>query len=333
MTTVESHTAGEPTRVVLGGAPFVPGRSLRERKEALIAGGDRLRGLLAGEPRGHAATHAVLPLPPGDSEADVAVLIVSALGWLDMCGHALIGTVTSLLELGILPRKEPITELVVETLAGLIQVKAEVRGDRVRRVTFLGAPSWVLARDVRLLVPDIGQLRLDVVYGGLWYAVLDAAQVGVPLEPAQVPRLVSISHEIRGRLNRELPALVSHPLAPAQIPQLLYVAPAVSAGASGRNLATSSELGFDRSPCGTGSCARMALLHARGELPVGQRFVHESILGTCFDGEIVEVLNGPGGPSIRPSISGSAFITGFSQLVVDPEDPLGEGFFIPAAAG
>jgi proline racemase len=239
-----------------------------------------------------------------------------------------------LLDLGILPRTEPITELVVETLAGLIQVRAEVCGERVGRVTFLGAPSWVLARDVPLLVPEIGQLRLDIAYGGLWYAVLDVAQVGVPLERTQVPRLVSISHEIRSKLNRELPALVPHPLAPKQIPQLLFVAPAVGPRANGRNLATSSELGFDRSPCGTGSCARMALLHARGELLVAQRFVHESVLGTCFDGEIVEVLNGPGGgPSIRPSISGSAFITGFSQLVVDPDDPLGQGFFIPAAAG
>jgi len=325
---VDSHTAGEPTRVVLGGLPTLAGVTLRDKNDVLLERIEEYVGILTGEPRGHPPMHAVLPLPACDARADISFLILSALGSLTMCGHALIGAVTTLLEIGTLPRHEPTTKLVVETLAGLIHVEARVEGDRVIDVTFDNAPSWVLARDVELLVPGIGVLRLDLVYGGLWYAIAEAAQVGLLIEPGNAGRLVSMSHEIRRILNMRLPDLVSSPQAPAKIPQVLWVGPPATPDGNGRNMATSTELGFDRSPCGTGSSARMALLHARGQLPLRQPFVHESLLGTRFKGQLLAETTVAAGAAVCPSITGSAFITAFSQLAVDADDPLGWGFFI-----
>jgi proline racemase len=330
---VDSHTAGEPTRVVLGGTPNLPGSTLAQKNDALCSRLDEFRGLLTNEPRGHPATHAVLPMPAFDERADISFLIISALGSLAMCGHALIGAVTTLIDVGVLPRREPTTTLTVETLAGLIGVEAAVRGGRVTQVTFTNAPAWVLATDVRLIVPQVGPLDLSVVYGGLWYAVVEVAQLGLAISSRHVARLVALSHQIRGELNGRLPDLLDSPYAPASIPQVLYIGPAEAPDADGRNLATSSELGFDRSPCGTGSSARMALHHARGELELGQRFVHESVLGSRFEGCLVKEVTIESGTAVLPSITGNAFVTGFGQLVVDPDDPLRAGFLIPPAAG
>jgi proline racemase len=331
LTVVDSHTAGEPTRIIIGGMPLFQGETLQDKNDIFRSRFDELRGMLTGEPRGHAAMHAVLPLPACDPDADLSLLILSAMGSQPMCGHALIGAVTVLLEVGIVEPVEPITQLMVETLAGLIHVEARVTRDRVTSVTFANAPSWVLERDISLDVPGVGLLSLDIVYGGLWYAVLDAAQLGLEITPPNVPRLVALSQQIRSFLDRRLPEIASHPLAPTRVPSLLYVSPAHETASHGRNLATSSELGFDRSPCGTGSSARMALLYARGELPLGQPFIHESVVGTRFEGRLIEEVATDAGTAVVPAITGSAFITGFSNLVIDPGDPLGAGFFIPAA--
>jgi proline racemase len=184
-----------------------------------------------------------------------------------------------------------------------------------------------------LKVPQLGEVSLDLVYAGLWYAVVDGAALGFGLTPTEVPRLVALSHLIREHLNRELPAhKTRYPSAPEHIPQLLYVGPPHSPSADGRNLATSSQLGFDRSPCGTGSCARMALLHSRGELDLGQVYVHESIHGTRFEGRLVAEVTAPTNLGVAAEITGRAHITGFNQLVMDSSDPLGKGFFVPAAS-
>jgi proline racemase len=329
---IDSHTAGEPTRVVTGGLPVLEGSTIAERDSSLETELDTLVRVLCGEPRGHAPVHAVLPQPPGDPRADVGLLIISALGSLAMCGHALIGAVTTLVETGALPDRGSPSRYVVETPAGLIDVEADVVDGRVRSVSFENAPSWVLARDVPLALPD-ADVVLDIVYAGLWYAVLDVEAIGSAITPEQVPRLVATSHAIRGRLNERLAELVADQRRPPHIPQLLYVGPPGGPGSDGRNLATSSELGFDRSPCGTGSSARMALLHARGLLGVRDRFVHESVIGTRFEGTIVREEVQGGRVAVIPRITGSAYITAHTTLVIQPDDPLGEGFLIPPAAG
>ena len=330
---IDSHTAGEPTRVVVGGFPELGGSSLAEKEADLLANHSDLVRLLVGEPRGHAPWHAVVPLAPLHSGADLSVLILSALGSLTMCGHALIGTVTTLLETERIPAQEPVTGVVVETLSGLVGADARVDGGKVRSVTFRGVPSWVAVTGLEV---EVGgrTFEVDIGFGGIWFALVTVEQTGVPIAVESVPGLVALSHRIRLEINRTLRERTGWPPGtPERVDQLLYVGPPSSAGAHGQNLATSTGLGFDRSPCGTGCCARMAWHFGRGEMAVGDTFVHESVLNTMFTGTIQAETEVAGHPAIIPTITGSAYLTGFNELVLDREDPLGPGLFLPAAGG
>jgi proline racemase len=316
---------------VVGGILDLPGGSLQEKSDYVCSEADSLRTILVGEPRGHAAMHAVIPLPPSNPEADISILILSGLGSQGMCGHALIGTVTVLLEAGIIEATEPMTKLTVETLSGLVAAEAEVSDGRVRSVRFRNVPAMVLALDVVVDVPELGPVAADIVYSGLWYGIVDVREVGLDIVPDNVAALMALGARIRLALDRWLrdagPAG-----SPDSIPSLLFVSSDDGGRARGRNLATSTALGFDRSPCGTGSCARMAQLHARGKLGLHEVFVHESVLGTTFEGILETEVSVGGRPAVVPAISGSAFITGFNQLVVDPDDELGDGFLISPVA-
>lgn len=330
---VDSHTAGEPTRVVVGGFPELAGGTLAEKEADLLANHADLMRLLVGEPRGHAPWHAVLPLAPLHPEADLSVLIVSALGSLTMCGHALIGTVTTLLETERLPAREPVTAVVVETLSGLVRAEARVDGGRVRSVRFRGVPSSVAVTGLEV---EVGgrTFEVDIGFGGIWFVLMRVEQTGMPIAVESVPGLVALSHRIRLEVNRTLRERSGWPPGtPGRVDQLLYVGPPTSAGAHGQNLATSTGLGFDRSPCGTGCCARMAWHFERGELAVGDTFVHESVLNTMFTGTIQDETDVDGRRAIIPTITGSAYLTGFNELVLDRDDPLGAGLFLPAAGG
>ena len=330
---IDSHTAGEPTRVVVGGFPELAGRSLAEKEADLLADHADLIRLLVGEPRGHAPWHAVLPLPPLHPDADLSVLILSALGSLTMCGHALIGTVTTLLETERIPAREPATEVVVETLSGLVRAEARVDRGKVRSVRFRGVPSWVAVTGLEV---EVGgrTFCVDIAFGGIWFALVRVEQTGVPIAVESVPGLVALSHRIRLEINRLLGGRTGLPPGtPGRVDQLLYVGPPSSPGADGQNLATSTGLGFDRSPCGTGCCARMAWHFEKGELAVGDTFVHESVLNTMFTGTIQADTEVAGRRAIIPTITGSAYLTGFNELVVDSDDPLGAGFLLPAAGG
>jgi len=330
---VDSHTAGEPTRVVVGGFPDLVGGTLAEKEADLIANHADLMRLLVGEPRGHAPWHAVVPLAPLHPEADLSVLIVSALGSLTMCGHALIGTVTTLLETGRVPAREPVTGVVVETLSGLVRAEARVDGGKVRSVRFRGVPSWVAVTGLEVEVGGHA-FEVDIGFGGIWFALVRVEQTGVPIAVESVPGLVALSHRIRLETNRLLRERSGWPPGtPGRVDQLLYVGPPTSAEADGQNLATSTGLGFDRSPCGTGCCARMAWHFERGEMAVGDTFVHESVLNTMFTGTISAQTEVDGHRAIIPTITGSAYLTGFNELVLDREDPLGAGLFLPAAGG
>ena len=330
---IDSHTAGEPTRLVTDGFPELEGHTLREMEADLLANHADLAKMLVGEPRGHAPWHAVLPLPAFHPQADLSILILSALGSLTMCGHALIGTITSLVEMFRIEPVEPVTRVVVETLSGLVVAEARVEGTKVRSVTFQGVPSWVAATGLGVEV-DGRTFEMDLAFGGLWFALVRVEQTGMPISVESLPDLVALSHRIRLELNRILGERTDLPPGtPERVDHLLYVGPPRSPGSDGQNLATSTGLGFDRSPCGTGSCARMAWHFARGELGVGDTFVHESVLNTTFTGTVKAETQISGRRGIIPTITGSAYLTGFSQLVLDSHDPLGEGFLIPAAGG
>ncbi|MYJ15873.1 MAG: proline racemase [Acidimicrobiia bacterium] len=330
---IDSHTAGEPTRVVTGGFPELEGDSLEEVDADLVSNHWDVARMLIGEPRGHAPTHAVLPLPAYRSDADLSILILSSLGSLTMCGHALIGAVTTLVETGRVQPTEPVTSVAVETLSGLVTADAHIEGTKVKAVTFRGVPSWVAVTGLEVTLD--GQIyEVDLAFGGIWYALVRVEQTGMTIAVDRIPGLVALSHRIRLEVNRVLSTGGGWPPGtPGQVDQLLFFGPPVSPGADGQNMATSTGLGFDRSPCGTGSCARMARAHARGELGVGDSFVHESVLNTMFTGTVEAETEVFDTKAILPTITGSAYLTAFSQLVLDSHDPLGEGIFIPAAGG
>ncbi len=340
VTAVDAHACGEPGRVITGGVLDVPGSSMFEKMCWLRTHADHLRLRMLREPRGYPAANCNLILPPTRPEADAAFVIMEQVEYPPMSGTNTICVVTVLIETGMVPVTEPVTRLTLETPAGLIGVEAEVRGGKARRVTFRNVPAFATHLDAPVEVPSLGTVTVDVAWGGMFYVIADAAPLGLRLAPDEARDIVRIAEMIKAAAREQLP--VSHPENPGisgiSIAQLS--APPTVPGAHRRNTVVvstgaldwsrpSSWTGIlDRSPCGTGTCAKMAALHARAALPIGQNFVHEGILGTTFTGRLVEETRVGPYPAVVPTLSGQAWITGFAQYVLDPEDPFPNGFTV-----
>jgi proline racemase len=336
---VDVHAGGEPGRVIVGGVLDVPGASMFEKMQHLSRHGDALRRRMLREPRGYPASCCNLILPPTHPEADAGFVIMEQTEYPPMSGSNTICVVTVLLETGMLPAREPVTELTLETPAGLIRVQAEVSGGKCRRVTFENVPAFAVHRGARLEVPSLGEVRVDVAWGGMFYVLADAAELGIPLEPDYGAQIARAGALLRAAAAEQLPCV--HPENPAiqgvSIAQLRGpLRRGAELGARNAVVVCTGDLDWkrpetwtgvlDRSPCGTGTCARMALLHAQGELALGQDFAHEGILGTVFSGRLLRETRVGSYPAVVPSICGSAWITGFAQYALDPEDPFPEGF-------
>jgi proline racemase len=338
---VEAHAAGEHGRVIVGGVLDVPGQTMFDKMRWLAANGDDLRLRMLREPRGYPAANVNLVLPSNHPEADAGYVIMEQVEYPGMSGTNTICTVTVLLETGMLPMQEPVTELKLETPAGLIRVRAECRDGKVRSVTFRNVPAFATHLDAKVEVPQLGTVTVDVAYGGMFYVIADAAPFGLKLTPDEGRDIVRISEMIKAAANEQLP--VVHPEQPGfmgiTIAQLS--GPAHAPTSSRRNVVTVStgaldwdkpstwtSGAIDRSPCGTGTCAKMAALHAKGQLALGQDFVHEGILGTTFTGRLVEETALGPYRAVVPELTGTAWITGFSSWVLDPEDPFPEGFTV-----
>jgi proline racemase len=337
---VDAHAAGEPGRVIVGGVLDVPGATTLDRMAWLRDHGDGLRRLMLREPRGYPAANCNLVLPPRSAEADAAYVIMEQVEYPGMSGTNTMCVVTVLLETGMLPMVEPLTELTLETPAGLIRVRADCEAGKVRAVTFRNVPAFAAHLDAPVEVPQLGTVTVDVAYGGMFYVIADAAPFGLSLTPDEGRDIVRISEMIKAAANVQLP--VVHPEQPgfAGITIAQLTGPAHDPANSSRNVVTVSTGtldwskpstwtgAIDRSPCGTGTSARMAVLHARGQLELDEDFRHEGILGTVFTGRLVEETTIGGLAAVVPTISGTAWITGFADYVVDPTDPFPEGFTI-----
>jgi proline racemase len=340
ITAVDAHACGEPGRVITGGVVDVPGASMFEKMVYLRDHADHLRKLMLREPRGYPAANCNLILPPTDPRADAGYVIMEQVEYAAMSGTNTICVVTVLLETGMLPAREPVTELVVETPAGLVGISAAVTDGKVTSVTFRNVPAFACYLDAEIEVPELGTVRVDVAWGGMFYVLADAAQFGLDLVPANGARIVRTTEMIKAAAREQLP--VVHPDNPGirgiTIGQLY--GPPSRPGTTRRNVVTVSTGrvdwarpetwtgAIDRSPCGTGTCAGMAVLHAKGQLAVGEDFHHEGILGTVFTGRLVDETTVGDYRAVVPTISGSAWITGFAQYVVDPSDPFPEGFTV-----
>jgi proline racemase len=340
ITAVDAHAGGEPGRVIVSGVPDVPGATMFDKMVFLRDKDDALRRLMLREPRGYPAANCNLLLPPTRPQADAGFVIMEQTEYPPMSGTNTICVTTVLIETGIVKASEPTTELVLETPAGLIRVIAEVRDGKVTKVTFRNVPSFAVHLDAVVDVPELGPVTVDVAWGGMFYVIAEAAPLGLRLDPDEAGRIVRIGEIIRQATREQLSA--AHPENPAiegvSISQLW--APARGPHASRRNAVVVSTGAvdwdrpdtwtgaIDRSPCGTGTCAAMATLHARGELGLEEDFVHEGLLGTRFVGRLEEETTVGDRPAVVPTLSGRAWITGFAEYVLDDTDPFPEGFTV-----
>ncbi|MET8612938.1 proline racemase family protein [Streptomyces misionensis] len=324
---VDSHTEGMPTRVVTGGVGPVPGDTMAERRRHAVRHLDELRRFLVDEPRGHAAMSGAILQPPTRPDADWGVLYIEVSGFLPMCGHGTIGVATVLVETGMVAVTEPETVVRLDTPAGLVEARVAVRDGRAERVTLRNVESFALELDATVKVPGVGDVRYDMAYGGNFYAIVELDRLGLPFDRAHKEEILAAGLAVMRAVNeRNRPV---HPVDPhiSGCKHVQFLAPGSTARHS-RNAMAIHPGWFDRSPCGTGTSARMAQLNARGQLPLHTEFVNESFIGTRFTGRLVAAAEVGGLPAVVPEFSGRAWITGTANYLLDPSDPFPHGFVL-----
>jgi len=324
---VDSHTEGMPTRVITSGPGVLPGATMYERMQYLVRERDDLRTLLMYEPRGHAAMSGAILQPPTRPDADVGVVFIEVSGCLPMCGHGTIGVCTVLVETGMVEVTEPVTVIRLDTPAGLVEASVAVSDGRVVSVTIQNVPSFLQLRDARVKVPGLGELTLDVAFGGNYFAILPAADAGLAVEPGLHDQIVATGLQIMDAVEDQLE--FAHPGNPAisDCRHVIFTAPA-EGGRPARAAVAIHPGWVDRSPCGTGTSARMAQLAARGELAIGEDFVHGSLIGTEFTGRLTGTTTVGDLAAVVPTVRGRAWITALGNYLLDPDDPFPAGFLI-----
>ena len=324
---IDTHTAGEPTRIVVGGLPKIPGATIAEKRSYAMQNLDHVRTMLMHEPRGHRDMFGAIITQPCSDKADLGVLFMDSGGFLTMCGHGTMGVVTAVLETGMFKAVTPETKLVLDTPAGLVYAAAKVNGSKVTSVTLQNVPAFLYKRDLKLEVPEVGSVTVDIGFGGNFFVFVSARELGLEVVPANSWELVRKGMAVKDCINKHIE--VQHPeekhINTVSITEI-YQDDDLSPGSSAKNVVVFGANAFDRSPCGTGTCARMAVSFAKGELGLNQDFVHESIIGTTFTGRLIGQTKVGSFDAVIPQIIGSAYICGFQQFVVDPDDPLGNGF-------
>jgi len=334
ISTIDSHTAGEGTRLVMSGLQPVPGQTMAEKLAYAKEHLSWVPGLLLLEPRGHKDLFGAILVPPCSPTADIGVLFMDNTDFEPMCGHAVIGIVTTLLETGMFEMVEPVTLITLDTPSGHVRARAQIMDGHVQAVSFENIPAFIFRSDVTLKVPEVGDLVVDVVFGGLFFVCVNALHLEIELIPDNAARLADLGMRILAAANEQIP--VRHPELPHidRIIDLRFFVEPGSDGADSRNVVVLGDHMVDRSPCGTGTCAEIALRYARGQLGLGEPFVTESIIGTRFTGQVIaETQVGSDSeifPAVIPEVTGSAYITGFHQFVLDGEDQFPEGFRLKA---
>ncbi len=322
---IDAHTCGNPVRVVTGGGPLLEGTSMSQRRQHFLADYDWIRTGLMFEPRGHDMMSGSILYPPTRDDCDVAILFIETSGCLPMCGHGAIGTVTVMIEHGLVTPREP-GILRLDTPAGLVEVHYQQERERVVSVRLFNVPSYLAASDLDVECPDLGTLRVDVAYGGNFYAIVESQDNFRDLADYTATDLIRWSPVVRRRLNERYTFV--HPEDPtiAGLSHIEWTGQPRHAEAHARNAVFYGDKAIDRSPCGTGTSARMAQWAARGDLAPGDAFVHESIIGSLFRGRVEAATKLGDIDAIIPSIEGWARVTGFNTLFIDDDDPYAHGF-------
>ncbi len=322
---IDGHTAGNPVRLVAGGAPLLKGANMSERRQDFLERFDWIRTGLCFEPRGHDMMSGGFLYPPTREDADCGILFIETSGCLPMCGHGTIGMITFGLEHGLITPRTP-GKLRVEVPAGVIDIDYGAEGDKVTFVKITNVPAFVAVTGVEIEVPGFGPLTVDVSYGGNFYAIIEPQGPYTGLDDLGASRIIELSNVVR-RLMREKVEPV-HPLNPTirGVSHVLWADKPKGNGAHGRNAVFYGDKAIDRSPCGTGTSSRLAHLAAKGLLKPGEAFVHESYIGSRFIGRVEAITEVAGKPAIIPSIQGSAIATGFNTIWIDRADDFWKGF-------
>jgi len=325
---VDSHTAGEPTRLIVGGFNAVPGNTMADKRRYFMENLDHVRLQLTREPRGHRDSLGAVVTEPVTEEAEFGLIYMDARRYPYLCGHATIGAVSTLIEMGIIEAQEPETTLLVDTPSGPMEARARVKGGLVESVAIGMVPSFVYQEKAPLDVPGLGKINADTVCVGGFFVMVSADKIGLDLIPENSPELIRLGMTVIEAANKQLEVL--HPTRPevTTVDVVEFYDPSGHSRGEGRNAVIYGEAHMDRSPCGTGTAAKMTLLHHRGLLGMNQPFHNRGPLGSVFEGRIVEETDIGGFPGVVTEIRGSAYITGFHEFVLDSRDPFPGGFLL-----
>jgi 4-hydroxyproline epimerase len=324
---IDGHTCGNPVRLVAGGGPRLEGSTMMERRAHFLAEYDWIRTGLMFEPRGHDMMSGSILYPPTREDCDVGILFIETSGCLPMCGHGTIGTVTMGIEHGLIKPKTP-GQLRLDTPAGLVTAEYRQVGEHVEEVRITNVPSFLYAEGLTVECPQLGELKVDVAYGGNFYAIVEPQDNYRDMADYSAGDLIAWSPVVRQRLNEKYSFV--HPENPGinRLSHMLWTGAPTVEGAHARNAVFYGDKAIDRSPCGTGTSARMAQLHAKGKLKTGDDFVHESIIGSLFKGRVEKEVSVAGKSAIVPSIGGWARMTGLNTIFIDDRDPFARGFVV-----
>ncbi len=324
---IDAHTCGNPVRVIAGGGPLLKGETIFEKRLHFLEEFDWIRLGLMFEPRGHDMMSGSILYPPTDPENDIAVLFIETSGCLPMCGHGTIGTITIGIEEGLISPKIP-GKVRMETPAGLVEVEYTKKGDKVTSVKLTNIPSYLAEVNLTVECPVLGELSVDVAYGGNFYAIIDPQKNFNGLQDYTTAQLIPWSREIRKQMNEKYSFEHPEDSRISGLSHILWTGETIDKSSTARNAVFYGNKAIDRSPCGTGTSARMAQWHAKGLLKKGEDFIHESIIGSKFTGRIEEETSINGKPAIIPSIEGWARVTGYNTIFIDDDDPFKDGFSV-----
>lgn len=325
---IDTHTVGQNTRIVIGGLPLLRGDTMMEKKEYFMRHYDNIRRFLMHEPRGHADMFGAILTEPTLPTADYGVLFLDGQGSLNMCGHGTIGVATVLVEQGMVEVKEPYTHLVLEMPAGLIEVNVKVESGRALEVSFQNVPSFLYKKDVKVSVDGFDEIVLDIAFGGSFFGIVHKDQLDIDeINPKNISSIISKALLLMKAINEQIP--IQHPTLNINKVELIEIyGPSQTVGVDAQNVVILGHGEVDRSPCGTGTCAKVASLVARGELSLGETFVYESILKTQFKAKAIRNVQIGEFTGIIPEITGHANITGFNHLIATQDDELKHGFIL-----
>ena len=325
-TAVDTHTVGEFTRIITSGFPELVGDTMIERKNFLAKHYDKYRRALMHEPRGHHDMFGALLTDPVHEECDFGIIYMDTGDYLNMCGHGTIGAVTAIIETGLVPAVEPITEVVLDAPAGIIRTKAEVKDGKVLNVTLTNVPSFLYKENLSTTVNG-KEVVYDIAFGGSFFALVDMDKIGWEVNAKNIPKLTEFGMHLLKHINREVE--IQHPtldITTVDLAELYCSSP--TPGCDKRNVVIFGEDQADRSPCGTGTSAKLATLYKRGEIGINEPFIYESFIGSKFKGIIEKETTVGNYDAVIPKITGSAYVTGLATYVIDPDDPLKYGFIV-----